>query len=85
MLADYAAQRFVVGAKQSAKAVRAGRAARVFLARDADPMLLAPVEALCRACGVPTECGETMAQLGVAAGIAVGAAVVCALREEEKI
>lgn len=82
MLADYAAQHIVVGAKQSAKAVRAGRAARVFLARDADPMLLSPIEALCLTHGVPTECGETMAQLGAVAGIAVGAAVVCVLREE---
>ena len=82
MLADYAAHRIVVGAKQSAKAVRAGCAVRVFLAADADPMLLAPVEALCREHGVPTECGETMARLGATAGIAVGAAVVCALREE---
>lgn len=82
MLADYAAHRIVVGAKQSAKAVRAGRAERVFLAVDADPMLLSPVEALCQTHGVPTECSETMAQLGAAAGIAVGAAVVCALSQE---
>lgn len=74
--------RVVVGAKQSAKAVRAGRAERVFLAADADPMLLAPVEALCAAQGVAVERGRTMAQLGAAAGIAVGAAVVCALKEE---
>lgn len=83
MLADYAAHKLVVGAKQSAKAVRAARAARVFLARDADPMLLAPIETMCLMHDVPTERGETMAQLGAAAGIAVGAAVVCVLREEK--
>lgn len=81
MLSDHAAHRVVVGAKQSARAIREGRAARVFLAVDADPMLLSPVEALCHAHGVPFECGETMARLGAAAGIAVGAAVVCALRD----
>lgn len=37
----------VVGVKQTKRAVNDGKAARVFLAEDADPRVTAPVEALC--------------------------------------
>ena len=67
----------VVGVKQSLRALREGRAKKVFLACDADPALTERVEALCA--GVPIERESTMAQLGTAAGIAVGAAVVTIL------
>lgn len=67
----------VVGVKQSLRALREGRAAKVFLACDADPALTGRVEELCA--GVPVERGLTMAQLGAESGIAVGAAVVTLL------
>ncbi len=77
MLEELSTARKVVGVKQSVRALREGRAARVFLACDADPALTERVAAMCAA--VPVERGATMAQLGAAAGISVGAAVVTLL------
>lgn len=77
MLEELSTARKVVGVKQSMRALREGRAARVFLACDADPAVTGRVEALCAA--VPVERDATMAQLGAAAGISVGAAVVTLL------
>ena len=77
MLEELSTARKVVGVKQSMRALREGRAARVFLACDADPAVTGRVEALCTA--VPVERDATMAQLGAAAGISVGAAVVTLL------
>lgn len=68
------AVRRVVGVKQSRKAIREGRARRVYLADDADPAVTGPIAAECAAAGIPVETGKTMAQLGRACGIAVGAA-----------
>ena len=69
----------VVGVKQTRRAIDDGRAARVFLALDADPALTAPVEALCTEKGVPVEKGAQMNELGAACGIAVGSAVAALL------
>ena len=38
----------VAGVKQTRRAIEDGRAARVFLAEDADPRVTGPVEELCR-------------------------------------
>ena len=38
----------VVGVKQTRRAIGEGRAARVFVAEDADSRVTAPVEALCQ-------------------------------------
>lgn len=80
MLDELACAEKVVGVKQSRRAAREGRARKLFFADDADPMLLEPLEALCVEAGIPFERGCTMAQLGAAAGISVGAAVVTLLR-----
>lgn len=80
MTDELAAGRHVVGVKQSTRAVRDGTAARLLLAADADPLVLAPLEALCAERGVPFVRGGTMAQLGAAAGISVGAAVIALLK-----
>lgn len=69
----------VVGVKQSRKAIREGRVRRVHLAEDADPAITQPIYAECAAAGIPVETGRTMAQLGRACGIAVGASVVAEL------
>lgn len=69
----------VVGVKQTRRAIDDGRAARVFLALDADPALTAPVEALCTEKGVPVEKVAQMKELGSACGIAVGSAVAALL------
>lgn len=70
----------VVGVKQSRRAIREGRARRVYLASDADPALTGPIYAECAAAGIPVETGRTMAQLGRACGIAVGASVAVELK-----
>ncbi len=71
----------VVGVKQSRRAVREGRAVQVLLADDADPSITGALAALCGELGVPAEGGFTMAELGKAAGIQVGAAVVALVRQ----
>lgn len=80
MLRDWTGQPKVVGVKQSRRAIREGRAVQVFLATNADPALTAPLAELCAAEGVPVEQERTMEELGKAAGIQVGAAVVALLR-----
>ena len=70
----------VVGVKQTRRAIDDGRAARVFLAQDADPAVTAPVETLCAEKGVPVEKVAQMRELGSACGIAVGSAVAALLR-----
>ena len=72
----------VVGVKQTRRAIQEGRAARVYLAAAADPMITEPLEALCREAGIPVERDKTLRELGRAVGIAVGAAAVAELRRE---
>ena len=81
MLTELASKEKVIGVKQSRKAIREGRAKRVYLADDADPAITDPVAASCRETGVPIEDSHTMAQLGQACQITVGAAVVAVLSE----
>lgn len=71
----------VVGAKQAKRALRDGRAVRLFMAMDADPRLLQPLvqEAVNRQ--VPVSQVPTMKELGAACGIAVGAAVAVLTKE----
>ena len=70
----------VVGLKQTRRAIQEGRAARVYLAVDADPLITDPLAALCRENGIPVEGGKTLRELGRAVGIAVGAAAVAEVR-----
>ena len=65
----------VVGAKQVRRALNGGTATRIYIAQDADPALLQPLEQLAQEKGVPVEQVSTMKQLGTGCGIAVGAAV----------
>jgi len=68
----------VVGLKQTSRAVAQGKAKEVYLACDADPRLTEPLRA---ACGekIILHLDMTMAQLGKAAGIAVGTAACAQL------
>ena len=79
VLTELASQEKVIGVKQSRKAVREGRAKRVYLACDADPAITEPVAVSCEAAGIPMETEHTMAQLGRACRITVGASVVAVL------
>jgi large subunit ribosomal protein L7A len=68
-----------IGAKQAAKAVEKGLARLVYIAADADGRVTAPLRDLCSRQGVPTEIAPSMAELGEACGIEVGAAAVAIL------
>ena len=81
MLKELRSREKVIGAKQSRRAIRDGLAQQVFLAADADPALTGPLAEQCRGCGIPVETGCTMRELGQAAGIQVGAAVVTFLKK----
>ena len=80
MLEELRASEKVIGAKQSRRAVRDNLAQRVFLACDADPALTEPLETLCQTAGIDVSSEFTMKELGQAAGIHVGAAVVTLLK-----
>lgn len=64
----------VVGAKQIRKALNAGSARQVYLAKNADPAIIEPLIALCRHHCVEYAWVKSMADLGQACGIEVGAA-----------
>lgn len=74
------ASRRVVGARQVLRAVVAGNAERVFIARDADPFITQPVVNACEKSGVRFEEVGTMQQLGKDCGIGVKAAVAGILK-----
>ena len=67
-------ERIVVGVKQLRKALKSGRAQHVFLAENADPALTEPIEQMCLEKGVELTWVPSMADLGRACGIEVGAA-----------
>ena len=69
----------VVGVKQVRRALNAGRAKRLYLARDADPQLTRPLAEQAGAQGVEAVWLDSMRELGRACGIAVGAAVAADL------
>ena len=79
MISELASKEKVIGVKQSRKANREGRARQVFVACDADPAITEPVAQSCAAAGIPVEEAYTMAQLGQACRITVGASVVAIL------
>ena len=79
MLSELKAGRKVVGVKQTRRALCDGKAARVFVAEDADPRVVEPVEAMCAERGVPVVRVARMKELGAACGIAVGSAVAALL------
>ena len=68
----------VVGTKQSMRAVRAGEAAVVYLALDADPMQTDPMRVLCVQMGVELVEVSTMELIGRACGVK-GAALAVVL------
>ena len=69
-----------IGLKQSRRAVREGRAKAAYVALDADSLITDPFVQACNEEGVPVTEVATMRELGEAAGIEIGAAVVAILR-----
>lgn len=81
MIPELSGSNKVVGAKQAKRALRDGRAIRLYMAMDADPRLLQPLvqEAVNRQ--VPVQQVPSMRELGQSCGIAVGAAVAVLTKE----
>lgn len=73
-LAELAGHRVVVGAKQLRRSLEKGAAKRVYLARNADPAITEPIEAICLRNRVACVWVSAMSDLGRACGIEVGAA-----------
>ena len=69
----------VVGAKQLRKALQKGTVRCVFLAENADPALTEPIEALCLQHCVDCVWVSSLAELGQACGIDVGAAAAAVI------
>ncbi len=67
-------EKIVVGSKQLKKAVAAGRARYVYLAENADPAVVEPIEAMCSERNIQITWISSMSELGRACGIDVGAA-----------
>ena len=68
-----------MGAKQLRKALENGKAKCVFLAENADPALTEPIIVLCQKGQVSYTWVGSMADLGRACGIEVGAAAAAAV------
>ena len=81
MLEELRSAEKVIGVKQSRRAVRDALAQQVFLACDADPALTDPLAEQCCDAQIPVSREFTMKELGQAAGIHVGAAVVTVLKQ----
>ena len=78
-LANLRNQKVVVGAKQLRKAFLKNTVRWVFLAENADPAITEPVAVQCQQNAVPHTWVATMADLGRACGIEVGAAAAAVI------
>ena len=79
VLAGVPQRKMVVGAKQLKKAVQGGRAKWVYLAKNADPAITEPIEAMCLRLNIECTWVPSMLDLGKACGIEVGAAAAAAV------
>lgn len=70
----------VVGLKQTKKAVEAGNAAIVFIARDADGHVVFPLEKLCEEKAVEVVYVNNMKELAKASHVEVPTAVVAIVK-----
>ncbi len=73
----------VVGTKQTLKAIQAGQAEVVYLAGDADEHVTGPIRKECIHRGIKIVEMETMAELGKACSIEVGAAVASVMKSNK--
>ena len=77
--AEIGGRKVVAGAKQLRKALNSGAVFQVYLARNADPAITAPIEELCQLNKVSYAWIGSMQDLGRACGIEVGAAAAAAV------
>lgn len=81
MLETLKGKKKTIGLKQSLKAVKANRAARVLLAQDSDLHIIDTVEKVCKDSSVEVILLPSMAEMGKACEIDVPAAVVAILAD----
>ena len=79
-MAEIRRDNLVVGAKQLKKALHSGRIQTAFLAEDADPAVTEPIAQMCRTGSIPFTWVKSMAELGRACGIDVGAAAAATVK-----
>lgn len=70
-----------IGTKQTTRQVELGKAAEVFVAKDADPRITLKIINLCKKMGIKVTYVDSMKQLGKACGIEVGAAMAAEVIE----
>ena len=70
------AQKFVIGTKQTVKALKEGNVKELIIANDADPKLTSKVVDEALEINVPILYVDSMKKLGKACGIEVGASTV---------
>lgn len=70
----------VVGTKQVLRALKAGTAARAYVANDADTFLFQRIVTAAEAAGVPAVRVASMKELGVACGVEVPTAAAAVVR-----
>ena len=74
------AQKFVIGTKQTVKALKEGNVRELIVAKDADPKVTAKVVNEALDINVPILYVDSMIKLGKACGIEVGASTVAIIR-----
>ena len=79
MLTELQTDNKLVGLKQSLRAIEGGKVKKVFLAEDAEPKVKTPVMNGCRNKNIEIEMVSSMAELGKACDINIGAAVAVIL------
>ncbi len=70
-----------VGTKQTLKAIETGKAAVVYVAKDAEPKVIERVIELCEQRRIEYEFADTMREIGECCGIEIGAASAAILKE----
>lgn len=79
-LEDLKTAAFVVGMKETERAIEKGEAHAVFIASDCDERISTPLAEACRSADVPVIQDFTKKELGHACGIKVKAAAACILK-----
>ena len=80
MLIEAQKDKLIVGLKQSKRAVEGGNAAKLYLAQDCDPMLIAPIEKAAQENEVSVFYVSTMKELGAMCNIDVKASCAVVLK-----
>lgn len=70
-----------VGVKQTSKAIKGGKALKVYIARDAEEKVTKPIIDLCGQNNIEIIYVNTMKELGHMCGIDVGAATAALINE----